>query len=65
MTQLLKPCPFCGGEAILKTTPHIPNGTDYTPTCINPSCAGRLSKKWINKETAIYSWNMRADRGAE
>ena len=39
---------------------HIPNGFDYTPRCSDPSCAGRLVKKWISKETAVYAWNRRA-----
>ena len=26
----LKPCPFCGGREVLKETPHIPKGIDYT-----------------------------------
>ena len=58
----IKPCPFCGGAAVLKTTPHIPSGTDYTPTCTDPSCAGRLTKKWTDKEKAIAAWNRRAEK---
>lgn len=57
----LKPCPFCGGEAVLKELHHVPNGYDYTPTCLNPSCAGRITKKWINKEDAIKAWNRRTE----
>lgn len=59
----LKPCPFCGGPAIMKTTRHIPNGTDYTPQCTNPSCPGRITKKWGTKETAVYAWNRRTGNG--
>jgi Lar family restriction alleviation protein len=55
----LKPCPFCGGKATLKQTPHIPRGTDYTPTCMNTNCAGRISKKWMNIKDAIEAWNRR------
>ena len=60
----LNPCPFCGGQAIMKIQKHIPNGYDYTPTCQDPSCAGRLTKKWVNEADAIEAWNkrMRADR---
>ena len=61
MTDKLKPCPFCGLPAVLKETPHIPHGTDYTPQCIDPSCCGRLSKKFTAKATAISFWNRRAD----
>ena len=57
----LKLCPFCGGEAVLKEQHHVPNGYDYTPTCLNSSCSGRITKKWINKEDAIKAWNRRAE----
>lgn len=62
MSDELKPCPFCGGRAIMKIQKHIPNGYDYTPTCQDPSCAGRLTKKWINEADAIEAWNRRAER---
>ena len=55
----LKSCPFCGGQAIMKIQKHIPNGYDYTPTCQDPSCAGRLTKKWVNEADAIEAWNKR------
>ena len=59
----LKPCPFCGGKAIMKVRKHVPGGWDYTPTCQDTSCAGRLSKMWVNEDTAIYAWNRRANNG--
>ena len=55
----LKPCPFCGGEAELRVTKHIPRGFDYTPRCKNPSCCGRLTKLYLVKEAAINAWNTR------
>ena len=55
----LAPCPFCGKKAEMKTSPHIPNGTDYTPRCTDPSCCGRLSKKYSARECAVHHWNMR------
>lgn len=61
----LKPCPFCGGRAIMKIQKHIPNGYDYTPTCQDPSCAGRLTKKWTNETVAIEAWNKRMSGSAE
>lgn len=57
--EKLKPCPFCGGEAELEIKQHVPKGYDYIPRCANPSCAGRLTKKWINAEEAIKAWNRR------
>ena len=56
----LKPCPFCGGEAEMRVEKHTPTGFDYIPRCKVPSCCGRLSKKWHNKDTAVYAWNRRA-----
>lgn len=55
----LAPCPFCGKKAEMKTSPHIPSGTDYTPRCTDPSCCGRLSKKYSTRECAVHHWNMR------
>ena len=56
----LKPCPFCGGEATMKVTQHIPNGLDYTPQCLDPYCCGRITKKWQDRDVAAYAWNRRA-----
>lgn len=56
----LRECPFCGGKAEMRVEKHIPEGFDYTPRCKEPSCCGRLTKKWHNKETAVYAWNRRA-----
>lgn len=56
----LLPCPFCGGQAEMIETPHIPRGTDYTPRCKKTSCCGRLTKKWAYRETAVIAWNRRA-----
>ncbi len=59
MSDKLKPCPFCGGEAELRVVAHIPSGYDYTPRCRKPSCCGRLTKKFNCKETAVTFWNTR------
>lgn len=59
----LKPCPFCGGMAEMQVTQHIPRGKDYTPRCRNTSCCGRLTKKYAEKETAVFMWNRRASDG--
>lgn len=56
----LLPCPFCGGEAELFVTKHIPHGNDYTPRCKDKSCAGRLTKKFGFKSLAVVAWNRRA-----
>ena len=57
----LAPCPFCGGEAEMKISKHIPSGFDYTPRCKKTSCCGRLAKKYTTREAAVYSWNRRAN----
>lgn len=59
-TSDLLNCPFCDSRAEMYETPHLPRGMDYTPRCTNTSCCGRLSKKYVNKETAITMWNRRA-----
>lgn len=56
----LKPCPFCGGEAELYATRHVPHGMDYIPRCKDTSCCGRLSKKYSSKEKATAFWNRRS-----
>ena len=61
ITPKLKRCPFCGGVAELKIDKHIPKGNDYTPRCLNPSCPGRLTKKWTDIEIAIEAWNRRVE----
>lgn len=55
----MKPCPFCGGEAEMYVTDHIPQGYDYTPRCKNPNCCGRLSKKYMSAVVATDKWNLR------
>ena len=55
----LDPCPFCGGPAQLYRQKHVPEGYDWTPRCIDTSCAGRLTKKYSTKEAAIAKWNRR------
>lgn len=59
--MILKPCPFCGGESEIKIVAHIPHGEDYIPRCKNPSCCGRISKRWGSKAAAIGAWNRRAE----
>ena len=56
MPNELKPCPFCGGEAEVRTTDL---GT-YKVVCIEcPTDMGRYWS-WAKKE-AIAAWNRRAN----
>lgn len=57
----LMPCPFCGNDAEMVSRMHIPNGKEYTPRCSSPSCAGRLTKRWLIREEAVAAWNRRAE----
>lgn len=59
----LKPCPFCGSTAELRATHRVPSGYNYTPRCTVTSCAGRLTKLWMDKEEAIEAWNRRTNDG--
>ena len=61
MSEVLRTCPFCGKNAEIITKKHTPNGYEYTPRCIDRSCAGRLTKVWLDREKAIEAWNRRED----
>ena len=61
MDEKLLPCPFCGSKAVLKVKEHIPHGYEFTPTCTNTSCAGRITKIWLSEGDALYAWNRRAN----
>lgn len=56
MTQLL-PCPFCGRDCYLDTTPHG-NETAHHVVCRVCACEGPWSKV---EAGAIKTWNMRSD----
>lgn len=58
----LLPCPFCGGESELRIQKHCGSGAEYeyTPRCKITSCAGRLTKKWLNSSEAVLAWNKRS-----
>ena len=57
----LKPCPFCGGEAIAR--PNLPTyGSDVMYYVICGKCLMRTPLKWTT-EQAIEAWNRRAEDG--
>ena len=62
----LLPCPFCGEEAEMKKESYSHGrkgmGFAYTPRCKNTSCAGRLTKKWLNLDEAASAWNKRNNK---
>ena len=62
----LKPCPFCGGQAMLITSPSL--GTVYIQCKYCTAMVGRKrkivssmigSEFFTNKEKAIEAWNRR------
>ena len=57
MTDKLKPCPFCGGEAeMLNYSP-----SEWLVVC--PTCDGMV-ERWRNTEKeAVEQWNRRVENG--
>jgi len=62
----LLPCPFCGGEALIKTSRRYPSGkeiTAYSPTCYNMACViyDADDNYYRTEQEAIEAWNRRAN----
>ena len=51
----LKPCPFCGGEAVYMDKNTVPDRLQPTIECFDCGCV--MSE--INKQFLIESWNRR------
>lgn len=51
----LKPCPFCGGKAVVAEFGR------YSVYCIRQCCEQPIS--YPDEETAIEAWNRRAEDG--
>jgi hypothetical protein len=70
MTEL-KPCPFCGGEAMIKQDIRYPRYgehagkaiTAYEPICVNTNCImyNQDGNYFTTKEEAVRAWNNRLD----
>ncbi|MBR1436961.1 MAG: Lar family restriction alleviation protein [Synergistaceae bacterium] len=54
MTEQLRPCPFCGGEARI-----------FYPDCTFPSVGcrkcGTVSSRYVYMQEAIDAWNRRKE----
>lgn len=59
MINKIKNCPFCGKGAEIVTYKHVPVGTDYVIRCKDPSCMGRLTKRFTDLNFATRAWNRR------
>ena len=60
----LKPCPFCGGKAIIAKITYGEVNTFYSVTCDNWRCAvATVVPNYSDKEEAIEAWNRRAQPG--
>ena len=64
----LKPCPFCGGKAIIGQTKRSIQ-LQYCVSCMNTHCiANRLSNPFVmhylSETEAITAWNRRANNDA-
>ena len=55
----LKPCPFCGGEALVVEHPFSPQMSTYGVECL--SCGVMTPSNYIAKVGAIGAWNRRSD----
>lgn len=59
MPERLKPCPFCGGEAlVVNVAPYDLNM--YTGVCQNPYCGANIGIYSDTREEATEKWNRRA-----
>ena len=59
MTEKLKPCPFCGGEAEISVCIPPSHGSQVTfeVWCSNENCVSR--KIFLTRSEAIEAWNRR------
>lgn len=66
MSEKLKPCPFCGGEAVVEC--HDEDyGDDWIVSCINLDGECEITphtKFYETKQEAIEAWNRRSNQDA-
>lgn len=59
MTDRLKPCPFCGGEARFNYRTSSYDGSEmYGAECIQTGCCS-IPPIYTTKEQAMTKWNRR------
>lgn len=61
MTEL-KPCPFCGGDAHLRTTDFTDGcrGFEMRAVYVQCACCGARTLEYRDERFAIEDWNRRA-----
>lgn len=68
MSETLKPCPFCGGEAVLEEV-STETPTTFSVGCnsdTEPNCMGYQSlTTFARRCDAITAWNTRAEKPGE
>ena len=58
----LKPCPFCGGKAVMETfTTSFEKHPRYRVRCTEKGCRVALDWDWFEEEEAQKAWNNRTD----
>jgi len=57
----LKPCPFCGGEAVLQSREFL--SFVKCQSCGAETGLTKVSTKYSSDEKAAEAWNRRADNG--
>ena len=62
--EKLKPCPFCGSEAIINYKEAL---EAYICECSNDDCPASymIGNRYDTREEAIEVWNKRAERSEE
>jgi len=60
----LKPCPFCGGNALIQVVRDLDTGGYYSHYIFCDDCGAEMSAKHEH-ESVIEKWNKRAEILAE
>lgn len=67
MATVLKPCPFCGGQAEVERIFANSTQVRYMVCCLNynSDCLIQPETPWLeSEEEAIEEWNRRAEDGS-
>jgi hypothetical protein len=62
MSDKLRPCPWCGGDASFKAFPAWNNKIEAAARCLNSTCRVQPRGLLVDGEAAaIAAWNQRVD----